>query len=91
MADGVRVSAEAAFAEEGLTPHTWSNEPDFAYGEHRHPYHKVLYCLAGAITFHTPQGDINMGPGDRLDLPPNTAHSATVGRSGVTCMEAARS
>jgi quercetin dioxygenase-like cupin family protein len=88
--DGARASAEAGFAEEGLVPHTWSNEPGFAYGEHQHPYHKVLYCLDGSITFNTPQGEVPMGPGDRLDLPPGTTHSATVGTSGVTCMEAAK-
>lgn len=82
--------AEAAFREEGLTPHTWSNEAGYRYAEHEHPYHKVLYCVDGSITFHTPDGNIVLGPGDRLDLPPGTLHSATVGTSGVTCMEAAR-
>ncbi|HEU4894299.1 MAG TPA: AraC family ligand binding domain-containing protein [Acidimicrobiia bacterium] len=83
--------AEAAFADEGLSPQTWSNGPGYVYGEHHHPYLKVLFCVAGSIVFHTPQGDIAMGAGDRLDLPPGTTHSATVGPSGVTCMEAARS
>ncbi len=80
----------AAFAAEGLAPSTWANGPDYRYGEHEHPYQKVLYCVAGSITFHTPDGDIAMSPGDRLDLPPGTRHSATVGPNGVTCMEAAR-
>lgn len=82
--------AETAFREEKLSPQTWSNEPGFVYGEHDHPYHKVLFCIDGSITFHTPDGDIELGPGDRLDLPPRTRHSATVGQSGVTCMEAQR-
>jgi quercetin dioxygenase-like cupin family protein len=85
-----RTAAEAAFADEKLTPHTWANEPGYVYGEHEHPYHKVLFCLDGSITFHTPKGDTELGQGDRLDLPPDTRHSATVGPSGVTCMEAAR-
>lgn len=91
MTEDARARAEAAFEAEGLTPQTWSNEPGFVYGEHRHPYHKVLFCIAGSITFHTPTGDVEMGPGDRLDLPPDTAHSATVGSPGVTCLEAQRS
>lgn len=74
-----------------MSPHTWSNEPGYVYGEHEHDYHKVLFCIEGSITFHTTNGDIELGPGDRLDLPPRTQHSATVGGSGVTCMEAARS
>ena len=83
--------AEEAFAAEGLTARQWSNEAGFSYAEHEHPYHKVLYCVHGSITFHTPGGDIALMPGDRLDLAPGTPHSATVGPHGVTCMEAPRS
>lgn len=90
MTDGARTDAETAFRAEGLAPQTWSNEPGFVYGEHQHQYHKVLFCIAGSIEFHTPAGDIALSPGDRLDLPPGTPHSATVGPSGVTCMEAPR-
>ena len=81
---------DAAFAAEGLQPHAWSNGPGYVYPEHQHPYHKVLYCTAGSITVHTPDGDVALGPGERLDLPAGTPHSATVGPEGVTCMEAAR-
>ena len=90
MIDEPRARAETAFREEGLTAETWSNQPGFVYGEHDHPYHKVLFCVEGSITFHTPNGDVELGPGDRLELPPATSHSATVGPGGVTCMEAAR-
>lgn len=90
MIEEPRESAEAAFSAEGLTPETWSNQPGFVYGEHQHPYHKVLFCVAGSIIFHTPAGDIELVPGDRLDLPPGTPHAATVGPDGVTCLEAAR-
>jgi len=82
--------AAAAFSAENLDPATWSNGPGFTYPEHRHPYHKVLFCIRGSITFHTDGGDISLQPGDRLDLPPNTLHGATVGPDGVTCMEAPR-
>ena len=80
----------AAFAAEGLEPHAWSNAAGHRYAPHAHPYHKVLYCVAGSITFHTAEGDTTLHPGDRLDLPPGTEHGATVGPDGVTCMEAAR-
>ncbi len=83
-------TARRAFAEEGLSPHVWSNQAGFYYPEHSHPYHKVLFCIAGSITFHTREGDVQLRPGDRLDLPAGTAHSATVGPEGVTCMEAAK-
>lgn len=90
MTDDPRTHAEAAFRDEGLNPQTWSNQPGYVYGEHQHSYHKVLFCIAGSITFHTPDGDVELEPGDRLDLPPGTPHSATVGSSGVTCIEAPR-
>lgn len=81
----------AAFAAEGLRPHTWSNGPGYRYGEHAHDYHKVLYCVSGSITFNTPNGEVVLTSGERLDLPSGTSHSATVGPEGVVCMEAARS
>ncbi len=84
-------AARQAFAAEGLSPSQWSNGPGFRYGRHDHPYHKVLYCVAGSITFHTDDGDVALLPGDRLDLPPGTGHAATVGSDGVTCWEATRS
>jgi quercetin dioxygenase-like cupin family protein len=87
---GPREIADAAFASEGLRPSTWSNEAGYRYGEHRHSFHKILYCISGSITFHTPDGDVLLGPGDRLDLPADTPHSATVGTDGVVCMEAPR-
>lgn len=84
-------TAHEVFVAEGLHPHAWSNAPGFVYGSHDHPYHKVLVCTSGSITFHLAEGDVILGEGDRLDLPPGTAHAATVGPTGVTCWEAARS
>jgi len=77
--------------DEGLAPRWWSNGPGDRYAEHTHPYHKVLYCATGSVRFVTPAGDVELEPGDRLDLPPGTAHAAVVGPRGVSCVEAARS
>ena len=90
MTEDVEGGAPEAFSAEGLQAHSWSNEAGYRYSPHSHPYHKVLYCTAGSITFHTPDGDVTLGPGDRLDLPGGTEHGATVGPNGVTCWEAAR-
>ena len=83
----------AAFARKGLSASRWSNEPGDTYAAHSHPYHKVLYCLRGSITFRlVDSGEaIELHPGDRLDIEPGTAHSAVVGSNGVECAEAARS
>jgi quercetin dioxygenase-like cupin family protein len=79
---------EAELAAHGR-PSSWSNAPGERYGGHSHGYRKHLVCVEGGITFHTPEGDVVLGPGDRLDLAPATRHSATVGPQGVTCAEVA--
>lgn len=80
----------ARFDAENLQPHSWGNAAGDTYGWHSHPYHKVLYCVRGSITFHTRSGDVELNAGDRLDLEPGTEHAATVGPNGVECMEASR-
>ena len=81
-----------AFAQEGLSPHRWSNGPGDVYASHSHTYHKVLYCLRGSIVFRLTGSDevLELHPGDRLDIEPGTAHSAVVGAQGVECVEAGR-
>jgi quercetin dioxygenase-like cupin family protein len=76
---------------EGLEPRWWSNGPGDRYGSHDHGYHKVLYCARGSIRFEAGGRAFELSPGDRLDIPPRTAHSAVVGPEGVSCVEAARS
>jgi quercetin dioxygenase-like cupin family protein len=71
-------------------PRWWSNSPGDRYGRHDHPYHKVLYCAEGSIVFHLRDRDVELRPGDRLDIEPGTEHAATVGPQGVTCVEAPR-
>ncbi|HET7488391.1 MAG TPA: cupin domain-containing protein [Acidimicrobiales bacterium] len=82
---------EQRLRDEGLAPHGWSNGPGETYGWHAHGYHKVLYCVSGGITFHLrDQDDVELGPGDRLEVEPGTDHAATVGPHGVRCVEAGR-
>jgi quercetin dioxygenase-like cupin family protein len=76
------------FVDEGLHPQGWSNAPGDRYGWHAHAYRKVLYCVEGSIVFHTHDGDVELRPGDRLDIGPGAEHAATVGPDGVHCMEA---
>jgi len=66
------------------------------YASHEHRYDKVLVVTAGSIRFglpHQPETggaptSVDLGVGDRLDLPAGTAHDAVVGPRGVTCFEA---
>jgi hypothetical protein len=80
----------ALMRAEGLAPQGWGNGPGDIYGWHEHGYEKVLYCVHGRIVFHTDQGDADLGPGDRLVLPADTRHAATVSAEGVRCVEASR-
>lgn len=80
---------EAELRREELAPSRWGNAPGDTYGWHAHPYAKVLVCLTGGITFHTrDSGDLDLGPGDRLEIDAGTDHAATVGPEGVECAEA---
>jgi mannose-6-phosphate isomerase-like protein (cupin superfamily) len=86
-----RTDALEVFRGEGCSaPRPWSNGPGDEYGWHAHAYHKVLFCLAGSITFHLREGDVALEAGDRLDLEPGTEHAATVGPQGCSCIEASR-
>lgn len=82
------MGVEERLREEADHCYRWSNEPGFEYGVHSHPYRKILYVERGSITF-TPTGQppMVMNAGDRLDLPPGTAHGAMVGPQGVVCWE----
>jgi quercetin dioxygenase-like cupin family protein len=70
----------------------WSNGPGDRYAAHAHAYEKVLYCVAGSITFRLEDAgrDLELGPGDRMVLPAGARHSAVVGPDGCECIEGRR-
>jgi quercetin dioxygenase-like cupin family protein len=77
-------------AEEGLEPYRWSNGPGDIYPAHEHAYDKVIYVVAGSIVFQLPDEQVELRPGDRLDLARGVRHHASVGGQGVVCLEAHR-
>ncbi len=85
-----RAELDALLVRAGLSPPWWSNGPGDRYASHDHAYHKVLYCARGSIRFDVTGKAFDLSPGDRLDIPPGTPHSAVVGGEGVTCVEAYR-
>ena len=86
-------AVEKRMQAEGLGFYRWSNGPGDVYGAHDHPYHKVIYVVAGSITFGLPDHGktLTLNAGDRLDLPAGISHNAVVGTHGVVCLEAHRS
>jgi quercetin dioxygenase-like cupin family protein len=85
-----RADAATRLRAEGLDAGSWSNGPGDRYGAHDHAYDKVLVVAGGSIRFGLPDLDrtVELGVGDRLDLPAGTRHDAVVGGSGVNCLEA---
>ena len=73
---------------EGLDPGAWSNGPGDQYAEHDHTYDKVIVATEGSVTFGLADERIELAAGDRLELPAETAHDASVGPRGVVCLEA---
>jgi|SRR5215208_1882560 len=81
---------EQRLRDEGLRPTGWGNGPGDRYSPHSHDYDKVLVATSGSIVFHLTAdgGDVELQSGERLDLPAQTQHAATVGAAGVSCLEA---
>ena len=90
--NAIESKVQASFDAAQLTPMPWSSPPNASYGAHDHHAPKLLFCTQGLITFTLYQGggrkEVTLKPGDRLDLPAHTQHSAVVGPDGVTCWEA---
>lgn len=80
------------FASERLAPSAWEAGPGATFTVHQHPQAKLLVCRSGSIRFTlTRTGrDVDLSPGDWLDLPAGEPHSAVAGPSGCRCEEAFR-
>ncbi|MCC6765806.1 MAG: cupin domain-containing protein [Deltaproteobacteria bacterium] len=82
--DPPRESAlRARLAADGFEVVAWSDPPGRIYTPHRHAHHESLWCVRGSITFHVDGHDYRLDPGDRLMLPRDTLHGATVGSAGA--------
>ena len=90
MANSGETDVARRLRAEGLEPSSWGNGPGERYAAHAHGYDKVIVTVAGSIRFGLPASgeDIDLAPGDRLELPAGTSHDAVVGLHGVTCLEA---
>lgn len=85
----INQAAEERGQDEGISYYPWSNVPNDLYPPHLHSYSKIIYVVRGSITFILSNEEtLPLHPGDRLELPANTVHSAVVGSQGVACLEA---
>jgi quercetin dioxygenase-like cupin family protein len=82
---------EAMLRAEGLEFELYSDVPGTKYGRHKHPFEDFIVIVSGKMNLVTDTNQWTMKPGDRIDLPPNTFHSAeVVGKEEVRYLSAAK-
>ena len=56
----------------------WSEVPGVRIEEHEHPFPEARWVLSGYLRVYVGDESIDLGPGERLDLPPGTKHGFEV-------------
>lgn len=75
----------------GLEYELYSDRPGTKYGRHKHPFDDFIVIVTGKMKLITDAQQWLLKPGDRLDLPANTAHSAEmIGKEEVRYLSAAK-
>lgn len=72
-----------ALEKEGW-PHVyeWSDAAGTEYPEHSHQDKVAIFITEGSLSVHINGETKELQAGDRLDIPPNVAHSVMVGPQG---------
>lgn len=68
----------AVLQQEGLATAWWSEVPGTRVPLHEHPFPEARWVLSGFLRVFIGEDVIELGPGDRLDLPPGTKHGFEV-------------
>ena len=68
----------AALQNEGLATAWWSEVPGTRVPQHEHPFPEARWVLDGFLRIFIGDEVVDLGPGDRLDLPPGTKHGFEV-------------
>jgi len=81
----------AEMRAQGLAPFVWHNGPGDHLSDHSRSYTRVIYVIQGSATFHFAETneDVELNPGDKIEIDARTRHAITVGDEGVYCLEAA--
>lgn len=76
--------------KENLRPYIWDGKPNQRQAVHSHNTDTVLYVVEGWLEIHLPDHNlqVQLRPGDRIDIPATIRHSTIVGNHGVKCAEA---
>jgi quercetin dioxygenase-like cupin family protein len=77
--------------EKGIESELYSDRPGTKYGRHKHPFDDFVLVVQGKMKIMTDTGEWTLKPGDRLDIPANTIHSAEImGKEEVKYLSAAK-
>ena len=63
--------------------HEWKDEPNKKYPLHQHKDRVTFYVIHGSVVIDFDGAKNELRSGDRIDVPPLTDHSATVGPEGM--------
>ena len=75
------------FVARNIDPIRWAAEGYQEFAGQANERDKKLWCAEGSVIFTINGKPFSLQPGDALDLPSNTNHSAVVGFSGCVCYE----
>lgn len=67
-----------ALEDEGMTTAWWSDIPGTQVATHAHDFPETRWVLSGFLRVKTEGATFELGPGDRIDLPPGTPHATEV-------------
>jgi quercetin dioxygenase-like cupin family protein len=64
--------------QEGMVTAWWSDVPGTQVAMHAHPFPETRWVLEGYLRVSAQGQAVELGPGDRLDLPPHVPHATEV-------------
>lgn len=67
-----------ALEREGMITAWWSDNPGTTVPPHTHAFAETRWVLEGYMRVTVGNESVELGPGDRLDLPPNLPHATEV-------------
>jgi mannose-6-phosphate isomerase-like protein (cupin superfamily) len=67
-----------ALQHEGMVTAWWSDVPGTCTNAHVHPFPETRWVLSGYLRITAGAVAVELGPGDRLDVPPGTTHVTEV-------------
>ena len=67
-----------ALEREGMTTAWWSDVPGTRIATHAHDFPEARWVLSGYLRVRVGTDTLELGPGDRIDLPAGTPHALEV-------------